>query len=162
MQSDPGMLDCCMAVVWWLRYSDYRYYNDVHAFNTDTFTWIKLDVCGIPPSPRSGNGFINCVVCLLLWTLLCIRRFCHCLGCESCSVMISRLLKLLVIWIEFVKLKLQVISHCVSGHLFVFSGMHFIDTPYVVFQSKALFLSLKLMVIMHALKCPLVVVENYK
>ena len=56
-----------MAVLCWLCSSDYRYYNDIHAFDTDTFRWIKLDVSGIPPSPRSGARFVYCVLsCLLL------------------------------------------------------------------------------------------------
>ncbi|KAI0236404.1 Kelch domain-containing protein 4 [Lamellibrachia satsuma] len=33
---------------------DYKYYNDVHAFNTETYTWSKLETTGTPPSPRSG------------------------------------------------------------------------------------------------------------
>ncbi|KPP73644.1 kelch domain-containing protein 4-like, partial [Scleropages formosus] len=46
---------------------DYIYYNDVHAFNLDTFTWSRLTPSGSVPSPRSacqmtlagdGNGII--------------------------------------------------------------------------------------------------------
>ncbi|KYO34571.1 kelch domain-containing protein 4 [Alligator mississippiensis] len=33
---------------------DYIYYNDVYAFNLDTFTWSKLSPSGIGPAPRSG------------------------------------------------------------------------------------------------------------
>ncbi|XP_075571296.1 kelch domain-containing protein 4 isoform X2 [Pelecanus crispus] len=33
---------------------DYIYYNDVYAFNLDSFTWSKLAPSGIGPSPRSG------------------------------------------------------------------------------------------------------------
>ncbi|XP_063168817.1 kelch domain-containing protein 4 isoform X2 [Candoia aspera] len=33
---------------------DYIYYNDVHAFNLDTFAWSKLAPSGITPAPRSG------------------------------------------------------------------------------------------------------------
>uniref|UniRef100_A0A5F9C3N8 Solute carrier family 7 member 5 n=1 Tax=Oryctolagus cuniculus TaxID=9986 RepID=A0A5F9C3N8_RABIT len=33
---------------------DYIYYNDVYAFNLDTFTWSKLCPSGTGPSPRSG------------------------------------------------------------------------------------------------------------
>ncbi|XP_034282484.1 kelch domain-containing protein 4 isoform X1 [Pantherophis guttatus] len=33
---------------------DYIYYNDVHAFNLDTFAWSKLATSGIAPAPRSG------------------------------------------------------------------------------------------------------------
>ncbi|XP_075851967.1 kelch domain-containing protein 4 isoform X2 [Microcebus murinus] len=33
---------------------DYVYYNDVYAFNLDTFTWSKLCPSGTGPSPRSG------------------------------------------------------------------------------------------------------------
>ncbi|XP_007422181.1 kelch domain-containing protein 4 isoform X2 [Python bivittatus] len=33
---------------------DYIYYNDVHAFNLDTFAWSKLAPSGIAPAPRSG------------------------------------------------------------------------------------------------------------
>ncbi|XP_070617938.1 kelch domain-containing protein 4 isoform X3 [Erythrolamprus reginae] len=33
---------------------DYIYYNDVHAFNLDTFAWSKLAPSGMAPPPRSG------------------------------------------------------------------------------------------------------------
>ncbi|XP_044519127.1 kelch domain-containing protein 4 isoform X2 [Gracilinanus agilis] len=33
---------------------DYLYYNDVHAFNLDTYQWAKLSPSGTGPSPRSG------------------------------------------------------------------------------------------------------------
>ncbi|XP_061450216.1 kelch domain-containing protein 4 [Rhineura floridana] len=33
---------------------DYIYYNDVYAFNLDTFAWTKLAPSGIAPAPRSG------------------------------------------------------------------------------------------------------------
>ncbi|NXX95046.1 KLDC4 protein, partial [Centropus bengalensis] len=33
---------------------DYIYYNDVHAFSLDSFTWSKLVPLGIGPAPRSG------------------------------------------------------------------------------------------------------------
>ncbi|CAD5117128.1 DgyrCDS5936 [Dimorphilus gyrociliatus] len=33
---------------------DYKYFNDLHMFNVDNYTWTKIDTCGIPPSPRSG------------------------------------------------------------------------------------------------------------
>lgn len=33
---------------------DYVYYNDVYAFNLDTFTWSKLCPAGTGPTPRSG------------------------------------------------------------------------------------------------------------
>lgn len=33
---------------------DYIYYNDVYAFNLDSFTWSKLAPSGIGPTPRSG------------------------------------------------------------------------------------------------------------
>ncbi|XP_016047205.1 kelch domain-containing protein 4 [Erinaceus europaeus] len=33
---------------------DYIYYNDLYAFNLDTFTWSKLSPAGSAPSPRSG------------------------------------------------------------------------------------------------------------
>lgn len=45
-------------------FSDYRYYNDIHAFNTETYQWIKLDVSGIPPCARSGACIISVCVCL--------------------------------------------------------------------------------------------------
>ncbi|ESO01925.1 hypothetical protein HELRODRAFT_65936, partial [Helobdella robusta] len=32
----------------------YRYYNDVHAFSLESRTWVKLQLSGLPPSPRSG------------------------------------------------------------------------------------------------------------
>ena len=34
--------------------SDYKYFNDLHMFNVDNYTWTKIDASGIPPSPRSG------------------------------------------------------------------------------------------------------------
>lgn len=33
---------------------DYIYYNDVYAFNLDTFTWSRLSPSGAGPTPRSG------------------------------------------------------------------------------------------------------------
>ncbi|CAL7933535.1 unnamed protein product [Xylocopa violacea] len=33
---------------------DYKYYNDVHIFNLDTYVWHKIELSGIPPLPRSG------------------------------------------------------------------------------------------------------------
>uniref|UniRef100_A0A2K5S2V8 Kelch domain containing 4 n=1 Tax=Cebus imitator TaxID=2715852 RepID=A0A2K5S2V8_CEBIM len=33
---------------------DYIYYNDVYAFNLDTFMWSKLSPAGTGPTPRSG------------------------------------------------------------------------------------------------------------
>ncbi|XP_077982693.1 kelch domain-containing protein 4-like [Glandiceps talaboti] len=33
---------------------DYRYFNDVNAFNLDTYKWTKLSISGNAPSPRSG------------------------------------------------------------------------------------------------------------
>ncbi|XP_062856379.1 kelch domain-containing protein 4 [Trichomycterus rosablanca] len=33
---------------------DYIYYNDVHSFNLDTFTWSRLTPSGTGPSPRSA------------------------------------------------------------------------------------------------------------
>ncbi|KAL5021887.1 hypothetical protein ScPMuIL_001042 [Solemya velum] len=33
---------------------DYKYFNDVHAFNLETYTWSKVDVSGSPPEPRSS------------------------------------------------------------------------------------------------------------
>ncbi|XP_061197077.1 kelch domain-containing protein 4-like [Saccostrea echinata] len=33
---------------------DYKYFNDVYAFNVEDYTWSKLDVSGVPPAPRSG------------------------------------------------------------------------------------------------------------
>lgn len=50
-----------------LLYRDYIYYNDVHSFNLDTFTWSRLQLSGTGPCPRSacqmtptpdGNGVI--------------------------------------------------------------------------------------------------------
>lgn len=34
--------------------SEYRYFNDVHIFNLETYQWSKIDVVGKIPSPRSG------------------------------------------------------------------------------------------------------------
>jgi hypothetical protein len=36
--------------------SDFKYFNDLHVFNAETHKWMKLDVSGIPPSPRSGDS----------------------------------------------------------------------------------------------------------
>uniref|UniRef100_A0A803WDJ8 Kelch domain containing 4 n=1 Tax=Ficedula albicollis TaxID=59894 RepID=A0A803WDJ8_FICAL len=33
---------------------DFIYYNDVHTFNLDSFTWSKLAPAGVGPAPRSG------------------------------------------------------------------------------------------------------------
>jgi len=33
---------------------DYKYYNDVYAFNLDTWVWCKLEIGGNAPSPRSA------------------------------------------------------------------------------------------------------------
>lgn len=33
---------------------DYKYFNDIYAFNVEDYTWTKLDVSGAPPAPRSG------------------------------------------------------------------------------------------------------------
>ncbi|XP_018561672.1 kelch domain-containing protein 4-like [Anoplophora glabripennis] len=33
---------------------DYKYFNDVYSFNTETYTWMKLEAVGVPPAPRSG------------------------------------------------------------------------------------------------------------
>ncbi|CAH1396329.1 unnamed protein product [Nezara viridula] len=38
---------------------DYKYFNDVHAFNLDSRTWKKLDPTGTPPSPRSGCQMVS-------------------------------------------------------------------------------------------------------
>ena len=43
---------------------DYRYYNDVHSFNLDTYEWTKLDVAGNPPLQRSG--FIIIYICSIV------------------------------------------------------------------------------------------------
>ncbi|ELU14765.1 hypothetical protein CAPTEDRAFT_226649 [Capitella teleta] len=39
---------------------DYHYFNDVHAFNLETYAWVKLDIQGTPPSPRSGFVMAPC------------------------------------------------------------------------------------------------------
>ncbi|XP_026675478.1 kelch domain-containing protein 4-like isoform X2 [Ceratina calcarata] len=33
---------------------DYKYYNDVHIFNLETYAWHKIELSGVPPLPRSG------------------------------------------------------------------------------------------------------------
>ncbi|XP_039174559.1 kelch domain-containing protein 4 isoform X2 [Crotalus tigris] len=38
---------------------DYIYYNDVHAFNLDTFAWSKLAPSGMAPAPRSGCHLVS-------------------------------------------------------------------------------------------------------
>ncbi|KAK2147837.1 hypothetical protein LSH36_532g05014 [Paralvinella palmiformis] len=37
---------------------DYKYFNDLYAFSLETYTWIKLEVSGTPPLPRSGCIFL--------------------------------------------------------------------------------------------------------
>ncbi len=37
-----------------LYFRDYKYYNDVYAFNLDSYTWSKLEPSGLPPSVRSA------------------------------------------------------------------------------------------------------------
>ncbi|GLV33972.1 uncharacterized protein CBL_11145 [Carabus blaptoides fortunei] len=37
---------------------DYKYFNDVHVFNLETYAWTKLDVTGAGPAPRSGCGMV--------------------------------------------------------------------------------------------------------
>ncbi|XP_076649056.1 kelch domain-containing protein 4 [Halictus rubicundus] len=33
---------------------DYKYFNDVHVFHLETYTWQKIELSGNPPPPRSG------------------------------------------------------------------------------------------------------------
>ncbi|XP_076286943.1 kelch domain-containing protein 4 [Lasioglossum baleicum] len=33
---------------------DYKYFNDVHVFHLETYTWQKIELSGNPPFPRSG------------------------------------------------------------------------------------------------------------
>ncbi|XP_015183672.1 PREDICTED: kelch domain-containing protein 4 [Polistes dominula] len=33
---------------------DCKYYNDIHMFNLETYTWHKIECAGNPPAPRSG------------------------------------------------------------------------------------------------------------
>ncbi|XP_072751201.1 kelch domain-containing protein 4 [Anoplolepis gracilipes] len=40
---------------------DYKYFNDVHIFDLETYTWQKIEPIGIAPTPRSG--------CILLPTI---------------------------------------------------------------------------------------------
>ena len=37
-----------------VSFRDYKYFNDVYAFNLDTYTWVQIDPSGTPPSPRSA------------------------------------------------------------------------------------------------------------
>ncbi|GAB1598337.1 kelch domain-containing protein 4-like [Argonauta hians] len=39
---------------------DYKYFNDIHVFNLETYTWIKVTVTGTPPLPRSGCTLLSC------------------------------------------------------------------------------------------------------
>jgi len=32
----------------------FKYFNDVHAFSLETYQWVKLDISGTAPAPRSG------------------------------------------------------------------------------------------------------------
>ncbi|XP_011340545.1 kelch domain-containing protein 4 isoform X2 [Ooceraea biroi] len=34
--------------------NDYKYFNDVHIFDLETYTWQKIETVGVPPAPRSG------------------------------------------------------------------------------------------------------------
>ncbi|XP_050448793.1 kelch domain-containing protein 4-like isoform X3 [Cataglyphis hispanica] len=40
---------------------DYKYFNDVHIFNLETYTWRKIEPTGIAPAPRSGCIFLPTV-----------------------------------------------------------------------------------------------------
>jgi len=33
---------------------DYKYFNDVHVFDIETYSWHRLEPSGLPPAPRSG------------------------------------------------------------------------------------------------------------
>lgn len=33
---------------------DYKYFNDIHCFDLETYKWVSLDVKGNPPAARSG------------------------------------------------------------------------------------------------------------
>lgn len=33
---------------------DYKYFNDVYSFDTESYKWVKLEPSGTPPAPRSG------------------------------------------------------------------------------------------------------------
>lgn len=33
---------------------DYKYFNDVYFFNTETYKWLKIEPSGLAPAPRSG------------------------------------------------------------------------------------------------------------
>lgn len=37
---------------------DYKYFNDVHCFNLETYKWVKIEASGTPPAPRSGCNMI--------------------------------------------------------------------------------------------------------
>ncbi|CAG0892096.1 unnamed protein product [Darwinula stevensoni] len=37
------------------KLSDYKYFNDVHIFNLETYQWHKVEPSGTGPSPRSGH-----------------------------------------------------------------------------------------------------------
>lgn len=37
---------------------DYKYFNDIHCFNLETYTWMKIETSGISPSPRSGFNML--------------------------------------------------------------------------------------------------------
>lgn len=37
---------------------DYKYFNDIYTFNTETYTWSKLEPSGMAPAPRSGCGMV--------------------------------------------------------------------------------------------------------
>ena len=75
--------------------SDFRYYNDIHAFNTETYRWIKLDVSGIPPSPRSGA----CLSCQLVY---CCYSTCLLLHSVAWWTACSEQLSLLETVIDFI------------------------------------------------------------
>jgi len=40
---------------------DYKYFNDIHIFYLETYTWMKIEPAGVAPAPRSG--------CILLPTM---------------------------------------------------------------------------------------------
>lgn len=37
---------------------DYKYFNDVYMFNTENYQWIKLDISGNGPAPRSACNMV--------------------------------------------------------------------------------------------------------
>ena len=55
----------CTVVLFYCCCSAFTYFNDVHIFNLDTYTWTRAKTSGKPPAQRSGcsTSLFNCMKC---------------------------------------------------------------------------------------------------